>query len=102
MNDNESKVEDLMQVPGVGKSVAMDLLKIGITTVHDLRGKDPETLYELINRKEGDTQDRCLLYVFRCAVYYASTKKSAQHPEKLKWWNWTDTRMANNMVEHEI
>ncbi|NMB56563.1 pathogenicity locus, partial [Candidatus Beckwithbacteria bacterium] len=33
------------------------------------------------------TQDRCLLYVFRCAVYYA---KGGRDPEKLKWWNWKD------------
>lgn len=34
--------------------------------------------------------DRCMLYVFRCAVYYAS---SEQHdPELLKWWNWKDDK----------
>jgi hypothetical protein len=102
MNNNENKLKELMQIPGVGKSIAMDLLKIGIMSVRDLRGKNPETLYELINKREGHVQDRCLLYVFRCAVYYASTTKSAQRPEKLKWWNWTDARMMNNMVEHEI
>jgi hypothetical protein len=32
--------------------------------------------------------DRCVLYVFRCAVYFAS---EAEHdPELLKWWNWKD------------
>lgn len=34
----------------------------------------------------GEPQDRCLLYVFRCAVYYASRAK--HDPEVLKWWNW--------------
>jgi len=27
-----------------------------------------------------------LLYVFRCAVYFAENKNP--DPEKLKWWNW--------------
>ena len=36
----------------------------------------------------GVVQDRCLLYVFRCAVYYASAQK--HEPEKLKWWNWKE------------
>ncbi|NIV18422.1 MAG: pathogenicity locus, partial [Woeseiaceae bacterium] len=31
------------------------------------------------------------LYVFRCAVYYASEED--HDPELLKWWNWTDTSM---------
>jgi len=35
-------------------------------------------------------QDRCLLYVFRCAVYYASTSPELYDIEKLKWWNWKD------------
>jgi hypothetical protein len=102
MNVGGNSIDELTQIPGVGKSIAQDFLKIGIKSVRDLRGKNPETLYELINRKEGIVQDRCLLYVFRCAVYYASTEKSDQQPEKLKWWNWTDARMMNNMVEHEI
>jgi hypothetical protein len=32
--------------------------------------------------------DRCLLYVFRCAVYFASHKK--HDPKLLLWWNWKD------------
>ena len=32
--------------------------------------------------------DRCLLYVFRCACYYARTKRP--DPQKLLWWNWKD------------
>jgi hypothetical protein len=29
-----------------------------------------------------------VLYVFRCAVYYASHE--VHDPELLKWWNWKD------------
>ena len=79
-----------MQIPGVGKSIASDLIRIGITSVQDLRGKGPEMLYERSNTMAGKTQDRCLLYVFRCAVYFADTKPEKQNPEKLKWWNWKD------------
>jgi hypothetical protein len=38
--------------------------------------------------RENGPQDRCLLYVFRCAVYYASTARPS--PAKLRWWNWKD------------
>ena len=34
-------LKELMRIPGVGKSIANDLLNIGITSVSDLKGKDP-------------------------------------------------------------
>ncbi len=86
---NESKKE-LTVIPGVGKSIANDLWHIGIKKVEDLKGHDPEDLYEMSNQFAGNIQDRCLLYVFRCAVYYVETPKEEQDPEKLKWWNWKD------------
>lgn len=80
-----NSIKELTQIPGVGKSIAQDILKIGIKSVWDLRGKNPETLNELINRKEGIVQDRCVLYVLRFAVCYASAENSDQQSEKLKW-----------------
>ena len=65
-----------------------DLRSIGVTRIVDLKGKDPERLYAKSNAKAGMVQDRCLLYVFRCAVYFAETPKP--QPKKLLWWNWKD------------
>ena len=79
----------LMEIPGVGKSIAEDLNGIGITSVSQLKDNDPEKLYRQMCKKQGTVIDRCMLYVCRCAVYYASTKYP--DPEKLKWWNWKDT-----------
>ncbi len=80
----------LQSIPGIGKSIARDLQNIGIYSVADLKGKDPEKLYEQSNRLAGTIQDRCLLYVFREAVYFAGNKN--HDPEKLKWWNWKDKK----------
>ena len=88
----ELSIKQLMQIPGVGKSIANDLWQTGIRRVEDLDGKDPQILFEQSNRIAGTVQDRCLLYVFRCAVYYAETKGEDRDPEKLKWWNWKDER----------
>lgn len=83
------KAENNLQIiPGVGKSIAKNLQNIDICSVDDLKGKDPETLYEASNLYVGKIQDRCLLYVFREAVYFAENKNP--DPEKLKWWNWKD------------
>ncbi len=85
MKQKSADPEVLTIIPGVGKSIAKDLVQIGINTVSDLKGKDAQELYSLSNRTAGITQDRCLLYVFREAVYYAEGGREA---EKLKWWNW--------------
>jgi hypothetical protein len=81
---------DLQMIPGVGKSISRDLQNIGIQSIADLKGKNPEKLYEESNLFKGIKQDRCLLYVFRSAVYFAEHKNP--NPEKLKWWNWKDER----------
>lgn len=78
----------LMVIPGIGKSIAKDLNGVGILCVEDLKDNDPEKLYQLICDKEGVVIDRCLLYVMRCAVYFASNTR--HDPELLKWWKWKD------------
>lgn len=88
----DPRIKELMQIPGVGKSIANDLVQIGISEIMDLRGCNPEELYERSNSLVGCVQDRCLLYVFRCAVYFAETKKP--DPELLKWWNWKDKKLV--------
>lgn len=82
----DKQLKELRRIPGIGVSIANDLYNIGIKKVEDLSGRDPEKLYQLSNNYAGVVQDRCLLYVFRCAVYFATEK--VHDPEKLKWWNW--------------
>ena len=82
--------DELQTIPGVGPSIARDLHAIGIRRVADLRGRDPERLYARSNALRGVQQDRCLLYVFRCAVYCATVAKPS--PSRLKWWAWKDSR----------
>ena len=79
----------------VGKSIAEDLWNIGIYSIHDLRDKDPEMLYEKSCQFAGVKIDRCLLYVYRCAVYYATETK--YDSELLKWWNWTDEKASKRL-----
>ena len=79
---------DLQKIPDVGKKMEENFRPMGIHWVEDLRGRDPQELYDRWCKKEGGRVDRCALYVFRCAVYYAETENP--DPEKLKWWNWKD------------
>ena len=86
--------KELMTIPGVGKSIATDLVKVGVKSIRDLRGKSPQRLYDKSNRLAGCIQDRCLLYVFRCAVYFAETPEGKRKAEKLKWWSWKDVKRS--------
>jgi hypothetical protein len=75
-------------IPGIGPSMAEDLNALGIFKVTDLRKKDPQKMYDDLNALRGVRNDRCVLYVFRCAVYFAEAENP--DPELLKWWNWKE------------
>ena len=79
---------DLREIPGVGKSIEQDLLNLGYHSIASLVGQDPEEMYQKDCLLKGFQEDRCLLYVFRLAVYYAENE--VREPEKLKWWYWKD------------
>lgn len=78
--------ERLTTIPGIGSKLAEKLEELGIKKVSQLKNKNPEYLYEKLMKIRGCHIDRCVLYTFRCAVYYAETENP--DPEKLKWWNW--------------
>lgn len=78
----------LESIPGVGPSLARDLRDLGYGEVAELRGADPEEMYARLQHLRGRHQDRCVLYVFRCAVHFASS--ADPDPELLKWWAWKD------------
>lgn len=80
-------VSEFRRIPGVGKSIADDFNDLGYTKVDDLIGLDPEQLYLDLCKYKGCHVDRCMLYVFRCSVYFA---EGGSDHEKLKWWNWKD------------
>ena len=80
--------QKLETIPGVGPSIAKALSDLGIREVSDLRSSDPERMFTELCELRGEPIDRCVLYVFRCAVYFAS--ETHPDPELLKWWNWKD------------
>lgn len=79
---------ELQKIPGIGPSIEADLEAIGIRSIANLRGRDPEELYRLDCLQKGRQEDRCQLYVYRLAVYYAETPHP--DPAKLRWWLWKD------------
>ena len=84
----DTVLKELRLIPGVGKNIALDLWSLGIRSTAELAKKNPEKLYAQFCRNVGKPVDRCLLYVFRCAVYFASHKR--HDPQLLLWWNWKE------------
>ena len=78
----------LTEIPGVGDRIAAVMEALGVRAVSDLRGRDPEELYLRECAMKGYQEDRCALYVWRAAVYYADHE--TREAEKLKWWYWKD------------
>jgi hypothetical protein len=80
--------KEFQTIPGIGNSLSQDLVDLGYRKVNELKDADPETMYQNLMALRGHHVDRCVLYVFRCAVYYANN--SVHEPELLKWWKWKD------------
>lgn len=81
-------MSDLRKIPGVGKNIEQDLINIGYNSIVSLMGQNPEDIYVKDCLYKGYQEDKCQLYVFRLAVYYAENE--TRTPEKLKWWYWKD------------
>lgn len=84
----QSSSNNLEKIPGVGKAMARDMRKIGINSISQLKDQNPESLYQKLCDFKAGPVDKCMLYVLRCAIYYASNTK--HDCELLKWWNWKD------------
>lgn len=88
----QSLPDPLRELPGVGPKLADKLRSLGCERPGDLVGQAPEDLYQRLMEQEGGHVDRCVLYVFRCAVHFADQAVQGRTPSPgmLKWWNWKD------------
>ena len=89
-SEKEEVLKELRKIPGIGKACSLDLWNIGIRNISDLSKQNPTALYEKLNSYSGATQDICMLYTFRAAVYFATEKNHQK--EKLNWWYWKNKK----------
>ena len=83
---SRAEITDLQQIPNIGPSIAANLRLIGITSPHDLPGKDPYVLYERLCHATGTRHDPCVIDVFIAAVRFMGGE-----PAK-PWWKYTPER----------
>lgn len=90
--DKNSILKAFKTIPYVGDATADDFYRMGYRTISDFKNENPERMYTDLMKLEGAHVDRCMLYVMRMVVYYASTKHPK--PDLLKWWNWKDKHVT--------
>ena len=93
MNIKKTTAKDFEIIPGIGKKLSQELIDLGYRKVSELSEEDPEIMYQNLMALRDHHIDRCVLYVFRCAVYFAS--HSTHEAKLLKWWSWKDKNESN-------
>ena len=79
-------LKQFQTLPSIGKAGSLDLWNMGFRSITELEGQNPRELYERLNKITGMKHDICMLYTFRCIVYYVTEKQHEK--EKLNWWYW--------------
>lgn len=79
-------VRELTDLPNIGKTVANDFKKIGITRPEQLAGQDPYDLYVRFCRAFGERQDPCMLDVLMAVTDFLGGG------EPKVWWDYTAER----------
>jgi len=92
--NKEKALNQFQTIPSIGKACTLDLWNIGIRSIEQLSGQNPNFLYEKLNSLIGVRHDTCMLYTFRCAVYHATEQNHDE--EKLNWWYWKNKTYNEN------
>jgi hypothetical protein len=82
----------LQDLAGIGPAMIGDFALLGVTSVDDLAGRDPDELYRELERLTQSRQDPCVLDTFRCAV--AQARNPDLPREQRNWWYWSRLRKA--------
>jgi hypothetical protein len=80
--------DPLTSIPNVGPAIARELHRLGMEQPSDLRGQDPEELFERLCAMDGTRHDPCLLDTFVAAVTVADGGPARP------WWEFSRERKA--------
>jgi nucleotidyltransferase/DNA polymerase involved in DNA repair len=77
---------DLLALMNVGPATLKDLHRLGIERIDQLKGQNPEELYQRLQQITGVKHDPCVWDVFATIIHEAETG------EKRPWWYWSRIR----------
>ena len=78
---------DLTKIPGIGERMAKHLILAGYPDIVSLKGQSPDDIYAKDCITQGFVVDRCALYSYRLAVYFADND-GALPADKQNWRDW--------------
>ena len=93
--EREQAVARLQEIPNVGPKMAAGLLKLGVTSLEDAAGGDPDEMYNELCAIDAKRHDPCVRDVFAAVVSYADGG-----PARL-WWEFTPERKARDQARGE-
>ena len=86
------KKHPLHGLRSIGPASLKDFDLLGVTSLDDLSGRDPQELYDALCRLKGQKVDICCLDVMHCAV--AQARNPHLPPEQRDWFWWSRNRKA--------
>ena len=85
-----ARTRELGDLISIGPAMLKDFEMLGIRSVEELARRDPQRMYERMERLTGQRQDPCVLDTFCAAV--AQAKNPRLPAEKCQWWWWSKKR----------
>ena len=89
IEEEKAILRDFRRLPNVGPAFAKDLFQLGFRDSSELKGQEPEHLYNKLRQMTGVKQDPCVLDTFRAVVHFVETG------EAKKWWEFTPLRKVS-------
>ena|SRR5215217_7905615 len=93
--EREEAMARLQQIPNVGPKRAGELLKLGVRSLEDAAGKDPEDMYYELCAIDAKRHDPCVRDVFAAVVSYANGGPARP------WWEFIPQRKARDKARRE-
>jgi hypothetical protein len=85
-------VARLQKIPNVGPRMAADLIRLGVSSLEDAAGRDPDEMYHELCAIDAKRHDPCVRDVFAAVVSYADGGPARP------WWVFTPERKARDAV----
>ncbi len=78
----------LTDIPNIGKSIAQDLIGLGVHTPAQVKAMDPIAMYDALRTPMGRRHDPCVLDTFLAAKDFMNGAAA------LPWWHFTPIRKS--------
>jgi hypothetical protein len=95
VSEREQAVLRLQAIPNVGPKMAAGLIKLGVTSLEDAAGRDPDEMYYELSAIDAKRHDPCVRDVFAAVVAYADGAPARP------WWEFTPERKAREQDRGE-